>query len=573
MMNFSIHSPDNFQWYYLVASLLRKAGKDQTRLRVQSNQSILENNRSYKYLRLSLYRMASSLQANRESYMSNQIKILLIAAGSLLVCGICGATAYAVSLYYPFQTQTAAAIATPSEVVVATTIPTLVPPPTPLPEKLPFHSVVQITAQYDQDGEVVDEWSGSGTIISTDGLILTNAHVVLPDRDYPVDHLMISLTASQDEKPEPSYYAEVLQADAALDLAVIKITKDINGNDLGATEVNLPAVPIGDSDALNLGDRISIMGYPGIGGETITLTSGEVSGFTSEEAYGNRAFIKTNATIAGGNSGGLAVNENGELVGIPTQLGYGGEKEFVDCRVLADTNGDGTIDNRDTCIPTGGFINSLRPVKLALPFIERAKNGEVAIANDFVETPKEAPSGGGTLFEDDFSSENTGWEVFSDKDGSAGYNNGAYKIDIASTNMVRWGVSKADFVDTISEITATVDKPTGEGDFGVICRYTDEENFYALEISEDGYAAIWKLKKGAVETLVDWQYFGEPTGDTSNITASCIGDELSIALDGVEVASAVDPDFQSGAIGLIAGTNNVENLSVSFDDLVIKSPR
>ena len=63
--------------------------------------------------------------------------------------------------------------------------------------------------------------------------------------------------------------------------------------------------PLGDSDALHLGDDILILGYPGIGGETITLTRGEVSGFhLCKRGYGNRAFIKTSATIAGGNSGG-----------------------------------------------------------------------------------------------------------------------------------------------------------------------------------------------------------------------------------------------------------------------------
>jgi S1-C subfamily serine protease len=144
--------------------------------------------------------------------------------------------------------------------------------------------------------------------------------------------------------------------------------------------LNLPVVPLGDSDALAIGDDLIILGYPGIGGATITLTSGKVAGFTAQGGLGDRAFIKTSATIAGGNSGGLAANTAGELVGIPTQLGYGGDDQFVDCRVLVDTNGDGRVDERDDCVPTGGFINALRPVNLALPLIERAKAGQINIS-------------------------------------------------------------------------------------------------------------------------------------------------------------------------------------------------
>ncbi|MEA4910176.1 MAG: trypsin-like peptidase domain-containing protein, partial [Anaerolineaceae bacterium] len=202
--------------------------------------------------------------------------------------------------------------------------------------RIPYNAVVQIIALVNLDGSVQAGWTGSGSLISPDGLILTNAHVVLSDPYYHVEDLVVALTVAQDAPPEARYYAQVLQADAALDLAVIKITTDLDGNPVDLAALNLPTVPLGDSDQLSLGDSLVIIGYPGIGGETITLTRGEVSGFTSDRGYGNRSFIKTSAAIAGGNSGGLAANENGQLVGVPTQVGYGGEGEIVDCRALAD---------------------------------------------------------------------------------------------------------------------------------------------------------------------------------------------------------------------------------------------
>ncbi len=62
-----------------------------------------------------------------------------------------------------------------------------------------------------------------------------------------------------------------------------------------------------------------------------------------------------------------------KMVAIPTQLGNGDNEEVVDCRVIADTNGDGNVNQRDACVPVGGFINALRPVNLAYEIIESAK--------------------------------------------------------------------------------------------------------------------------------------------------------------------------------------------------------
>jgi len=237
---------------------------------------------------------------------------------------------------------------------------------------IPYRSVVQIIALVEIDGELVQGWWGSGTVVSEDGLILTNAHVVLSDRYYDVEDLMVAITVAQDLPPEPMFYADILQVDANLDLAVIKVRSDLNGGPPNFESLEIAPVPIGSSDALGLGDELIIIGYPSIGGQTITLTRGEVSGFTAEEPYGNRAFIKTSATISGGNSGGLAATPQGEIIGVPTKLGSGDEEaEYVDCRRLADTNRDGTIDENDNCVPTGGFINAIRPITLAQPLMQQ----------------------------------------------------------------------------------------------------------------------------------------------------------------------------------------------------------
>ncbi len=223
---------------------------------------------------------------------------------------------------------------------------------------------------------------GSGTVVSADGLILTNHHVTdvsdlvsqtKNDKNTKIvdGTLMVLFTTRSDQPPQPGYLAEVVADSPELDLAVLRITRDLNGKPVDPKKLNLPFAKLGDSDTIEIGDELAIFGYPAIGGDTITYTSGPVSGFAAEGKV-RRAWIKTSASISGGNSGGTGVDADGNLVGVPTQAGTGSANETVDCRPVSDTNNDGQLDENDTCVPIGGFINSLRPINLAKPLIQQA---------------------------------------------------------------------------------------------------------------------------------------------------------------------------------------------------------
>lgn len=243
-------------------------------------------------------------------------------------------------------------------------------------------AVVQIVAR-NASGDGV--WTGSGTIISKEGLVLTNGHVV-DDRFNEYTDLGIAITTKADQPPQLKYLGKIEAVDYSLDLAVLRIATDLQGKTVSET---FPFVPVGDSDKVDIGDGVRILGYPGIGGETITFTNGSVSGFTAERSVGDRAWIKTDATIAGGNSGGLAVNADGRLIGVPTIAGSGSDSaESVDCRQISDTNRDGKIDNADTCVPVGGFINGLRPVNLAQPLVDAVQAGRAYVSKI---APQETP--------------------------------------------------------------------------------------------------------------------------------------------------------------------------------------
>lgn len=471
----------------------------------------------------------------------------------------------------------AAAAAAPTEIAEAPTEAVKVSDPASTGEiaGVPYKAVVQILALVNMEGELTPGWSGSGSIVSPDGLILTNAHVVLSDRYFEVQDLVVAMTIQTDQQPEPMYYAEMMQVDQALDIAVIRITHNIDGSPVDNASLNLPTVPMGDDAALQLGDPLTILGYPSIGGSTITLTRGEVAGFTAEEGYGNRAFIKTSATISGGNSGGLAANANGQIIGIPTQLGYGGEDQYVDCRVLADTNRDGIVDDRDNCVPTGGFINALRPLTLARPLIEAAARGEIDIKEGVEGEQGSIPDEGTAqvLFSDDFSDPNSGWDDTEWEDGAVHYTNGEYQVTVIPQQWLVWSYLGEEYDDVILSVDTRAIEPTGVGDYGLICRLVDDDNFYAFEVSEDGYFSIWKEINGEVETLYDWEYSDAiPMDGAFTINAACAGNRLLMGVNDLLLADITDEDLVSGKVGLLVGTLDQGGLVVGFDNFVVQAP-
>lgn len=458
-----------------------------------------------------------------------------------------------------------------SEVAVATDT----SPVTELGEVIPYRSVVQIIALVEVNGQLVEGWTGSGTVVSEDGLILTNAHVILSDRYYEVLDLVVAITTAQDQPPEERFYADVMQADADLDLAVIKVRSDLDGGPANFSTYGIEPVVIGDSDSLSLGDQIVIMGYPGIGGATITLTRGEVSGFTSEAPYGNRAFIKTSATIAGGNSGGLAATPQGELIGVPTQVGSGDIGNMVvDCRPLADTNRDGFVDESDNCVPTGGFINALRPIKLAQPMIEAAVAGEISIDETIDNRAQEEfEPEGDMMFVEDFSDNSNSWNLFEEPEGTASITDGMLVFDVFVEGMVLWSVLPDTYESLVMVADVEVIEPAGDSNFGFVCGFVDSDNFTMLEISEDGYYSIWKYEDDKYVSLVEWTYSDQiAAGGPYLIGAYCGPDGLALALEDTLLAEIVDPNYVPGLVGLTVESWDNPRAKIGFDNFYIMEP-
>lgn len=143
--------------------------------------------------------------------------------------------------------------------------------------------------------------NGSGVIISADGHLLTNEHVITG-----ADEVLVKLKDGRKAK------ARLIGKDANSDLAVLKIDG----------EASLPFAPLGDSDKLRVGEWAIAIGNPfGLG---ITVTAGVISALDRELAIdrsrGYRNLIQTDASINPGNSGGALVNSKGEVIGINTAI-------------------------------------------------------------------------------------------------------------------------------------------------------------------------------------------------------------------------------------------------------------
>ena len=184
-----------------------------------------------------------------------------------------------------------------------------------------LRSTVQVIVP-DNDFEMFS--LGSGTVMDASGLILTNNHVVTDDTLEELmneDALAFIAIPPQDLRGEAviKYYGYVVKHDPDIDLALVQIAGLVDDPEAPLPEnLGLPPITIGNSDDLMMSDEINMFGYPGLGGNTPTYTRGTVSGFLDEDRNGVYEWIKTDAELNHGNSGGLATDDQGRFVGVPT---------------------------------------------------------------------------------------------------------------------------------------------------------------------------------------------------------------------------------------------------------------
>jgi putative serine protease PepD len=186
---------------------------------------------------------------------------------------------------------------------------------------------------------------GSGTVIGSDGLILTNAHVAepqapgaavaegIPSSQLGADppYLTVELTTGPSSPVVARYRARPVAVDGYLDLAVVQIYATSSGQPVSPGSLHLPSLPLGNVSALQLDQPVTVLGFPGVAdSDSITVTSGVVSTFVPDplgHVSDPRFELETTARVAHGNSGGAAINNAGQLIGVPSLAipGEGGD--------------------------------------------------------------------------------------------------------------------------------------------------------------------------------------------------------------------------------------------------------
>jgi len=184
---------------------------------------------------------------------------------------------------------------------------------------------------------------------------------------------------------------------------------------------------------------------------------------------------------------------------------------------------------------------------------------------------------GRVLFEDDFSSPDTGWDQISGFDGETNYTpNGEYRIFVNDTRKDVWANPGREFSNVAITVEAAKVGGPDQNNFGLICRYQDPDNFYFLMISSQGHSAIGKYKNGEIVTLSADPEAVSPaiaTGAAINrLQAVCNKTTLMLSVNGEKLLEVEDTDFSSGDIGLLAGTFERPGADIHFDNIIVRSP-
>ncbi|MFA5753831.1 MAG: serine protease [Patescibacteria group bacterium] len=179
----------------------------------------------------------------------------------------------------------------------------------------PISAVAQITCINDR----LDVVKGSGVIVSPDGKIITNAHVVASDPSKIWSCWGGIITKENSYKPDTFFNIKFFSSNITNDLAFGKIDSSLDGYDRYLTKSDvLSAYPyLKLNFNSSIGQEVNAVGYPGTANGNLNITKGSI---TSKPMVGDYNYLLSDVSVSYGNSGGAVVNKNGELLGLATSV-------------------------------------------------------------------------------------------------------------------------------------------------------------------------------------------------------------------------------------------------------------
>ncbi len=183
-------------------------------------------------------------------------------------------------------------------------------------------------------------------------------------------------------------------------------------------------------------------------------------------------------------------------------------------------------------------------------------------------TPGAAPP-----FTDSFDDTRNGWALVHNNQADILTEGGQLHITIKQPDSLAWSIAVGKtFDDFTLDVDATPLAGPDDNDYGVIVRHVDDDNFYRLEISGDGYFNAQKRQKGKWEKLIpDWtasQVIRQGKA-LNHLRVVCAGSRLTFYVNQTLLFQITDASFSRGAIGVLAGTLAQPGVQVAFDNLSI----
>jgi hypothetical protein len=248
---------------------------------------------------------------------------------------------------------------------------------------------------------------------------------------------------------------------------------------------------------------------------------------------------------------------------------------------LSNIQGQGAMENTpaptvELPVPTE-FVATDTPVPTETPV--ETPTPEFTATPAYTDTPEPTETATDTpvpelVYQDNFAGK-VGWTTEGGENYGFDFINGGYQIFVKIKDVPIWSVRKNPYQDVQVEVDVTEQENSKGGYFGLVCRHSGGGEFYAFVIGSDGFYGIGKKGSGVFSFLKQGGLSPDAnlSGDEPNrVRADCIGNTLSLFVNGIKISEVQDKDYLKGDVGMVVGSRSKGTVTALFDNFAVYSP-